>query len=124
MGKELLWVFVGGGIGSVARYLLGRLVAGRVGETAFPWGTFIVNAVGCLLIGALAALLVRGCLSEHMRLMLIVGLCGGLTTFSTFSNEAVALLRSGHYAVFGVYVLASVVVGILSVVAGARIACR
>ncbi len=123
MLKEILLVFAGGGVGSVLRWLFGRVAAAHIGATAFPWGTFAVNALGCLLIGVFSAQLVRGCLPDHLRLLLIVGLCGGMTTFSTFSNESVALLRGGHYAMFCLYVAGSVSVGLLAVILGHKIVC-
>lgn len=124
MVKDIAFVFLGGGIGSVLRYLIGRLTAPHAGNSLFPWGTFIANTLGCLLIGALAAMLLKGCLSEDSRLLLIVGLCGGMTTFSTFSNEALNLLRNGDYAVFAVYMLATVTVGIISVMIGNKTVCN
>lgn len=102
--KELLLVFIGGGSGSMLRYLLGRYI----GSSAFPLGTFAVNVVGCFLIGLLGAWIVRHSLSPDLRLLLVVGLCGGFTTFSTFSNEALGLMRSGQPLLCFAYIVASV----------------
>lgn len=122
MFKEFIYVFIGGGAGSVARYLIGRALS-SLGVASSLWATFAANIAGCVLIGVLGAFLLRGCLSENLRLLLIVGLCGGMTTFSTFSNESVALLRSGDYVAFAGYLLASVAVGIIAVIVGHKIAC-
>lgn len=119
--KEIFFVFIGGGVGSVIRYLIGRLVTPYINATSFLWATFIANTLGCLLIGIFAALLVKGCLSEHLRLLLIVGLCGGMTTFSTFSNESLTLLRNGEHLLFCVYMLASTAVGLVSIIIGNKI---
>ena len=119
--KEILFVFIGGGMGSSIRYLIGRLTTPYIAATSFPWATFIANTLGCLLIGIFVALLVKGCMSEHLRLLLIVGLCGGMTTFSTFSNESLALLRNGEHFLFCIYMLASIAVGLVSIIIGNKI---
>lgn len=94
--KELFLVFLGGGAGSVCRYLASLLI-GRNIASAFPWPTLSVNLLGCLLIGLLYTLSERCSLAQEYRLLLTVGLCGGFTTFSTFSNEALHLLHSGMH---------------------------
>lgn len=115
--KSLLLIFLGGGTGSVLRYLL-TLFIYRQGATSFPWGTFAVNVLGCLLIGVFYTLTSRIHVSNDIRLMLTIGLCGGFTTFSTFSNESLQLLKSGLYPSFFAYVIGSVVLGILGVMLG------
>ena len=90
--------------------------------TGFPWGTFAVNVIGCFIIGGLSALAERdGFLPENVRLLLTVGLCGGFTTFSTFANESFGLLRSGHWLIFSLYILLSLVVGIAALVAAYKL---
>lgn len=86
-----LYIALGGAIGSVGRYWLSTNVDQRI-DDAMPWGTLLVNAAGSLLIGALAGL---DSLSNEARLLLVVGLCGGFTTFSAFSMQTVELLRDG-----------------------------
>ena len=115
--RELLFVFVGGGTGSVLRYLVGRWL----GSVVCPWGTFAVNIVGCFLIGLLGTWIARHSLPVEFRLLLIVGLCGGFTTFSTFSNEALTMMRSGQLLQCMVYVSCSIVAGFAATYLGARL---
>lgn len=118
--KEILYVFLGGGIGSVARYLLGKLV-GSGWPMDFPLATFLTNIAGCFLVGLSGAWIVRHCLQEEWRLFLVVGLCGGFTTFSTFGKESLALMQDGHILWLCLYVLASVAFGIVAVWAGSKV---
>lgn len=119
--KTFLMVFIGGGAGSVLRYLLSLLMA-NIASCAFPVGTFLCNIFGCFLIGLFNALAGTMGWENDTRLMLTVGLCGGFTTFSTFSNEGLAMLHSGNYVMYAAYLLASVVLGLLAVLAGIHVA--
>ena len=109
-----LFVFLGGGTGSVLRYLVGLWI----GSGAFPWATFAVNAVGSFAIGLLGGWASRFGWGEALRLSLTVGLCGGFTTFSTFSKESLALIESGRYSLFVLYVVGSVALGIIAAALG------
>lgn len=109
-----LVVFIGGGIGSVARYAVSLALNGR----GFPFGTFAVNVAGCFLIGLFGALSSRLGWSETTRLLLSVGLCGGFTTFSTFSNECLAMARQGEMLPLAIYAVLSIVCGIAAVFIG------
>ena len=84
--KEIAYIFIGGGVGSVLRYLAQISINERMSGIGFPfsWGTFIVNIAGSLLIGLFYSISERWNLSMEMRLLLTTGLCGGFTTFSTF----------------------------------------
>ncbi|MDQ2837424.1 MAG: fluoride efflux transporter CrcB [Actinomycetota bacterium] len=89
---NVLWVFLGGGLGAPARYLLDRWVQARH-RWRFPSGTLLVNLIGCLLLGIIAGGLAHRHWSPQVQALLGTGFCGGLTTFSTFSVEAVELLQ-------------------------------
>ena len=105
-----LWIAAGGALGSVARFAIATFVARRFGES-FPWGTLLVNVTGSLIIGVLAALSESGGKlgdSVAMQRFLVVGVCGGYTTFSAFSIQTFDLFRSGHALAAGVNVLLSV----------------
>ena len=109
MIRELMAVGFGGAAGSIVRYLLsGGILAGQT-LLGFPAGTFTVNAAGSLLIG----ILMEASVSETLGWLLIVGFCGGFTTFSTFSADTVRLLRAGCYNAAAVYVALSVAVCIV-----------
>lgn len=106
--KQVVLVALGGAAGSVARYWVGVAVA-RVLGLAFPWGTLIVNVVGGLAMGAMAARI--GPDNENLRLLLGVGLLGGFTTFSAFSLETVRLIEHGP-AQAAMYVAASLLLSV------------
>lgn len=115
-----VWVATGGALGSVGRYWLSGIVASRVGET-FPWGTVLVNVTGSFLIGLLAALTEpegRLLASPGFRLFFMVGVCGGYTTFSSFSLQTLNLLRDGDWQSAGGNVLLSVILCMLGVWGG------
>lgn len=115
--KSIIYVFIGGGTGSVLRYLM-QMVINRNIITAFPLGTFVVNIIGCMLIGMFYTLSDRFNLSQDIRLLLTVGLCGGFTTFSTFSTESLNLLKGELYGMSLLYTLSSVAIGIIFTFAG------
>ena len=118
MLKSVIFVALGGSAGSVARYLISVYVQ-RYSWISFPLGTFLVNALGCLLIGFLYGTFQKGTVvSNDMRLLLTVGFCGGFTTFSTFANEGFTLLRGGEFFQFGFYTILSVLVGLIAVYIG------
>ena len=116
--KTVLIVFAGSGLGGVARYGMQTWIF-RIYPFTFPLGTFVVNILGCFLIGLFYALSEKGnLLTPEWRLALTTGFCGGFTTFSTFAYENMSLLRTGDYLFFGLYILASVVLGIAAVYLG------
>ena len=123
MWRNILLVGIGSFAGGVLRYLvsLGTQAARLrwafvIWQSAFPWATFAVNLLGCLLMGLLMGWSTR--LSQEWTLLLIVGLCGGFTTFSTFSKESLMLLQTGAYGMFTLYVVGSVMLGICLAAAG------
>ena len=119
--STVLWVGLGGGLGSVLRYGLGRWISTRVG-TGFPWATLAVNVLGCLAIGFLHRTLETRGAPESLRLFLTVGLLGGFTTFSAFGFETVSLLQSGRPGPAVGYILASLAGGLTAVWVGGRLA--
>lgn len=98
--RDLILIFLGGGLGSVLRALIGRWTM----HTSFPFATFFVNIVGCLIIGFLISLAHRHLLNLQFRAFLAVGFCGGFTTFSTFSSESLQLLKNGQLIHFALYI--------------------
>ena len=110
-------IALGGAAGSVLRYLVGGAIQTR-SASGFPIGTMIVNISGCFLIGMLVRQFLNMQLSHELRALLIVGFCGGFTTFSTFSAETLALIEGGEYARAGTYVLLSVILCLLATLAG------
>ncbi|MDQ0792653.1 protein CrcB [Streptomyces sp. B1I3] len=92
--SDLLLVVAGGAVGAVLRYLTDRAVQTRH-DTVFPWGTFTVNVVGSLSLGLLTGAVAAGAAGHSLQLLLGVGLCGALTTYSTFSYETLRLAESG-----------------------------
>jgi len=115
---EVLFVALGGAIGSVARYLLGGWFAARFGA-AFPYGTFVINVTGSFIIGLfLAYAQDRVSLSPYWRLFFAVGFVGGYTTFSTFEYESVRLFQDGEMLLGALYLMGSVVTGGVAAIAG------
>lgn len=111
-------VAVGGALGSVARYLV-AIGAGRLVGTEFPWGTLVINIAGSFLIGVFAeSFALSWNVSQTMRVFLTVGICGGFTTFSTFSLDAIVLMQRGEVWAAGAYIAASVVFSILGLFGG------
>jgi CrcB protein len=116
MIKQLILVGLGGGIGSIMRYLVSRI---PFTQGSFPWATFMVNVAGCFIIGLLIGFSVKHqFLDEDMKLLLITGFCGGFTTFSAFSAENVHLYHAGNYFTLAFYVLLSVIIGFVAVFLG------
>lgn len=112
-----LLIALGGALGSVARYWLSGVIAVHYGET-FPWGTFWVNVTGCLAIGFLATFTSpdgRWLASSEARGFLMLGICGGYTTFSSFSLQTLNLVRDGDWLRAGGYVVGSVLVCFVAV---------
>jgi len=110
-------VFVGGGLGSALRYLLGSLM--NSSSNNIPFGTFTANVLGSLLIGViLGVALKNNTLTSSQTLLLATGFCGGFTTFSAFAYENYEFLKSGDYYSFGMYTIGSFIVAIIAVLFG------
>tara|TARA_R110000868_G_scaffold404198_2_gene682133 strand:- start:2045 stop:2410 length:366 start_codon:yes stop_codon:yes gene_type:complete len=115
--KQILLVFLGGGLGSVLRYIIGKYLNNA--ENGIPYGTFVTNILGSLLIGLILGFAAKNdTLSQNQTLLLATGFCGGFTTFSTFAYENHVFLKSGDFTSFAIYTIASFVIGFLAVFAG------
>ena len=115
--KDLLFVFLGGGAGSILRYMVSRWL----NTSFFPWGTLAVNIIGCFLVSLFGTWIARQSLPTDLRLLMVVGLCGGFTTFSTFGNETMTMLRNGHLLLSFIYIFLSVAAGIAAAYIGAKL---
>ncbi|WP_405787864.1 fluoride efflux transporter FluC [Streptomyces sp. NBC_01367] len=116
-----LLVVAGAAVGAPLRYLLDRAVQARH-DSLFPWGTFVVNAVACLVLGALAGAALAGSASSRLQLLLGAGLCGALSTYSTFSYETLRLAERGRGFLAAAHVGMSVLVGLGAVHLGSQVA--
>lgn len=120
MIMNVFWVGLGGALGSIARYWMGLFVARHLGE-AFPWGTLFINIIGSFIITFFGTLtLPQGPhpVSPELRLFVMVGFCGGYTTFSSFSLQTLDLLRGGEGIAALAYILASMVFCIVAAAVG------
>jgi fluoride exporter len=121
MIRLLIAIGAGGFLGSISRFLLSRAVQNNI-ISVFPFGTFLVNILGCFLIGVIYGLSDRSALfTSGWKMFLTVGFCGGFTTFSTFSNESLGLIRDGAYLYFLIYAGLSVFIGIAATLTGINI---
>ncbi|MFI8947899.1 fluoride efflux transporter CrcB [Streptomyces sp. NPDC053750] len=114
-------VIIGGMVGAPLRYLADRAVQRRH-DTVFPWGTFVVNVAGCFVLGLLSGAVPAGAAGSPVQLLLGTGLCGALTTYSTFSYETLRLAEDGARLFAAVNVVASVVAGLGAAFAGVSLA--
>lgn len=118
MIRSVLLVGAGGFLGSISRFLASRFIQ-NVLSASFPFGTFFVNITGCFVIGLIYGFSEKDTLFDNgWKLFLATGFCGGFTTFSTFANENLALLRDGDIFHFTIYTILSVVLGISATFAG------
>lgn len=118
MIKNLLLVAAGGSIGAALRYLVFIIFKNQ----ALPWGTLLVNILGSFILGIVVALSFKSeNISPGTRLFLATGVCGGFTTFSTFSVENFSLMQEGKFGIAFVYILASVTAGILAAFFGFKL---
>jgi CrcB protein len=121
MIKNVLLIGLGGALGSIARYLFQRGMY-MLYPQPFPFGTFGVNIIGCLLIGVFWGLSLKSFGSnEHLKLFFMTGLCGGFTTFSAFTLEGVGLLKEQKTGLFFLYTAGSVIAGLLATYIGMKL---
>jgi fluoride exporter len=122
--QSYIWVAIGGALGTVGRYWLSGLVAQTIGET-FPWGTLIINVSGSFVIGFFAALTGpdgRVFVGSTARQFVMIGLCGGFTTFSSFSLQTLNLVNDGEWVRAGGNIILSVVLCLVAVWVGYMLA--
>jgi CrcB protein len=110
-------VGIGGMAGSILRFVIGSWFVHNTPPT-WPWGTFLVNILGCLFIGSIMGVPLKTHESEMWKLLLASGFCGGFTTFSAFSNEGFHMLRHQQYLLFAGYAISSIVLGLVAVAIG------
>lgn len=115
---KCLIVAAGGAIGAVGRYLIGLLPMNP--ENGFPIKTFLINVIGCFIIGSIAALADKNAVNPNLVLLIKVGICGGFTTFSSFALETEGLIAKGSTVVALMYVILSLICGVLAVFAAER----
>ncbi|MFT3986376.1 fluoride efflux transporter CrcB [Aestuariivirga sp.] len=114
----ILWVALGGAIGSALRYLV-NITVGPAYGSEFPWHTLIINVIGCFVMGAIVSLMaLKLNVSNDMRAFLTTGIIGGFTTFSAFSLDFATLVERKAYGFAGAYAMGSVVFSLLAVFAG------
>lgn len=118
----IFWVALGSALGGVARYSLGGLIQ-RLAPGGFPLGTLVINVLGSLVLGFIVRYaLATPTVSTEARAFLTIGLCGGFTTFSTFSYESATLLERGEWSRLALYVGLSLILTLAGVLAGAALA--
>ena len=122
--KELIYVFIGGGLGSLVRFLLGKWVNAFHNSTS-PFGTFTINIIAWFVLGFIIGLADhKQLLSPATRLFWAVGFCGGFSTFSAFTSESLSLIQQGQNSTMLLYVLLSVIVCLTATFGGLFIAER
>ena len=120
--QKYLLIAAGGALGSIARYWVGSTIAGRMG-TRFPYGTFVINITACIVIGfSLTYLGKRTGMDPAWRFLIAVGFIGAYSTFSTFEWETLSTLRSGAFALAGLYAVGSLILGLTAPWLGALLA--
>jgi len=111
-------VFIGGGLGSMTRFAFSKFLDPHLQYKNFPFPTFLVNLISCFVLGLLFNKMLHSGLSPSNKLLLATGFCGGFSTFSTFSFEILQLMMNGNHTVALIYLISSVILGILLIYVG------
>ena len=120
MLKGILLVFLGGGVGSVMRYGLMLLLKNYTSK--FPYATLLANVISCILLGYIIGLVSKNVLSTEMKLLLMTGICGGFSTFSTFSGEAYFMFQTNQTFLSILYMGLSFILGLVCIYSGMKLA--
>lgn len=116
--KNIIFIGIGGFLGSISRFLISKFIHNFINST-FPYGTLVVNLLGCFILGIITGFLDEDIIfPDNIKLMLITGFCGGFTTFSTFINENFMMMRDGEYLLFSAYIMLSIISGFMSLFLG------
>lgn len=115
MWKQTILIFIGGGLGSLSRFVLANKL-----NNELPYGTFLANILGCLLIGIFIALFEKEIFSNSLYLFLTIGFCGGFTTFSSFVAENFKMITQGNIIHFFIYLFLSFLIGVFMIYVGVK----
>lgn len=119
---KFLWVFLGGGLGSICRFGIAEWLSNH--KSDFPYPTFWANFISCFILGALLAFTLKSEMNPHLKLLFMTGFCGGFSTFSTFTAEIFLLLQNGNFTTALSYILASLIICLTSLFLGYSLVFR
>ncbi len=113
------YVFIGGGLGSICRFLLAQWLPIKAGQ--IPWATFWANFLSCIIIGLMVSIMEKSTISDQTKWLVIVGFCGGFSTFSTFSIESYQLFQTGYSGVAIIYITINILLCLVGIFLGIKV---